>query len=294
MSTPRVSIIIPTRDRPHAIRACLAALGRLRTDASDFEAIVVDDGSRIPVTPAFAPHGCDLQLTVLRRDGRGPAAARNAGAAVARGMYLAFTDDDCTPDPDWLDALVRRLEACPDAMVGGRTINALDSNPFAEASQQLVSFFYDRYTGEEGSPRFLTSNNLALAAVRFRALGGFDAAFPLAAGEDRDFGERWTEAGGRILLAPEAVVHHAHPLTPRSFWDQHFRYGRGAYQLRRRARRRTSVGVRFEPISFYGALVTYPLQRAPTRRALTSSALLFIAQVANTCGYAWEALAERP
>ena len=75
------------------------------------------------------------------------------------------------------------------------------------------------------------ANNLALPEDRFRAIGGFDTIFPLAASEDREFCDRWLHHGFQMTYAPEAVVYHARALTFRSFWRQHFKYGRGAFHF---------------------------------------------------------------
>src|SRR5439155_20394909 len=97
---PSVSIVGPVRDRPAQLAACLASLDALRHPGRRPEVIVVDDGS----APAAAvPAG--VRLVRLPRS-LGPAAARNAGAAVSGSALLAFLDSDCTAEPGWLEALV--------------------------------------------------------------------------------------------------------------------------------------------------------------------------------------------
>ena len=89
----------------------------------------------------------------------GPARARNLGARAARGRLLAFTDDDCRPEPGWLAALEAALAARPGAMVGGRVTNLLADNPFAEASQLVTDIVYAHYNAGPGDARFVASNN---------------------------------------------------------------------------------------------------------------------------------------
>jgi hypothetical protein len=60
---------------------------------------------------------------------------------------------------------------------GPSTINALPDNPYATASQEIIDVVYRYYNAEAGQARFFTSNNLALSAEGFRAIGGFDPAF---------------------------------------------------------------------------------------------------------------------
>jgi GT2 family glycosyltransferase len=288
---PTFSIVIPTYRRPERLAACLAALARLDYPRERFEVIVVDDGSGAPPAALVAAQAGRLTVTLVEAVHAGPAAARNAGAARARGDYLAFTDDDCAPDPGWLRALARAATSAPGQMLGGRTVNALADNLWAAASQVLVEYLYAYYNSGAagtGEARFFTSNNLALPADDFRALGGFDGRFPLAAGEDRDLCDRWLAAGHRMTYAPAAVVRHAHALTPRRFWRQHLTYGRGAWRFHRGRAERGRGRLRLETIGFYAGLVRFPFGRARGWRAAALAALLIVSQAANAAGFALE------
>src|SRR6266542_2885494 len=85
----------------------------------------------------------------------------SAGATRARGKYLAFTDDDCLPAPDWLQALTVRFDRPPDHLVGGRIINALPENPYSTAAQLLIDYMYARDNSDRHHANFFASNNLA-------------------------------------------------------------------------------------------------------------------------------------
>jgi glycosyltransferase involved in cell wall biosynthesis len=285
---PTFSILLPTRGRPQRLRACLEALAAQEFPPLDFEVIVVDDGGSDFPEDVAAGAGRGLNLTVLRQAHAGPAAARNRGAAAARGRFLAFTDDDCAPSPQWLASLAQRFSAAPDQVIGGKISNALPGNIYSTGSQLLIDYLYSYYNADAGAARFLTSNNLAVPAEGFRALGGFDPGFPLAAGEDRDFCDRWAQRGGRMTYAPEALVDHAHELSLASFWGQHFRYGRGAYFFHRARERRGQGPVRVEPLSFYLKLLRYPFSRARGPRAVAISALFALSQLSNTAGFFWQ------
>src|SRR5581483_8385630 len=95
----------------------------------------------------------------------------------------------------------------------------------------------------------------------FRALGGFDASFPMAAAEDRELCERWQSRGGCLVYADEAVVYHAHRLTLARYARQHFGYGRGAVHLHRARHKQGESQPRLEPMRFYRDLVHYPIAR---------------------------------
>jgi GT2 family glycosyltransferase len=167
---------------------------------------------------------------------RGPAAARNAGAKRAKGIFLVFTDDDCMPNSDWLQKLAARCAETPNRLIGGRTLNALHSNVYSTVSQAILDIVYSYYNSVPNQARFFASNNQAIPLAGFSELNGFDPNFN--ASEDRDLCDRWLHCGYRMTYAPEAIVRHAHALTLPGFCRQHFNYGRGAFRFyQRRARR---------------------------------------------------------
>ncbi len=133
-----ISVIIPTLSRPGLLTQCLEALARQTYPRERFEVIVADDGSPEPVIGVVDAFRHRLDVTYLQLPHAGPGAARNAGAAPARGDLLAFTDDDCEPEPGWLDALAGRFAANSNVGVGGRVVNALPANIYSETSQLLV------------------------------------------------------------------------------------------------------------------------------------------------------------
>lgn len=115
------SIIIPTYGRPDQLRNCLDTLVEVDPPGDGFEVIVVDDGTPEPLEPQLKPWRDRLEVTVLRQENAGPGPARNLGLTAARGRFVAFTDDDCLIDREWLRALESALEEHPEALIGGRT-----------------------------------------------------------------------------------------------------------------------------------------------------------------------------
>jgi GT2 family glycosyltransferase len=290
MARPTFSIVVPTHARLGQLAACLSALAQLNYSRDEFEVIVVDDGS--PLLPMEIVHRFADQMAVrlIAQTRAGPAAARNAGAANATGDYLAFTDDDCTPDPNWLHALAAALKSWPDIGVGGQTINALPENPYSAASQSLVDYLYQQWN-TDSAPRFFTSNNFAVPAAGFNDIGGFDPRFPFAAGEDRDLCDRWLARGFRLAYAPEAIVCHSHALTLHSFWRQHFNYGRGAYHFRRLRSQRNKRPINLESTAFYLKLISSPFADAWRKGSGWPVAMLrVLSQAANTAGFIRESL----
>ena len=284
LMTPFFSIIVPTHGRDAALHRCLEALDRLDYPPERYEIIVVYDGD----SPAQPPTLENRPLQILSQPKSGPAAARNRGAAQAEGEYLAFTDDDCFPAADWLHQLSAALEKFPERMVGGRIINALPDNNYAAATQLLVDFLYEQYNPDPLQAQFFNANNMALKRDLFITLGGFDARFSLPAGEDRELCRRWLHTGRRMFYQPAAVVHHAHPLTPARFWQQHLNYGRGAFHFRHLQARQQNSRLKLESASFYLNLLRYPFRQTNGRAAPHLFPLFLIMQTANTFGFLQE------
>ena len=190
----RFSVVIATHGRPEVLLRSIESFRAQSFPPENFEIIVVDDGSPEPVAPLLDRLQGHLCLRVIRQSNQGPAAARNQGLKEARGAYIAFTDDDCCPDPQWLTELSSAFSRHPSAAVGGLTVNSLGKNRYASASQMLIDFLYGYYAGRSAGHAFFTSNNLAFPAGALRGLGGFDTRFRLAAGEHRECRKYWLMA----------------------------------------------------------------------------------------------------
>src|SRR5437879_3868866 len=116
---PLFSIVVPTHNRPGQLVGCMQALAHLNYPKDCFDVIVVDDGGETRPDEVVASFRDQLDVTLFRQPHAGPATARNTGAMKGRGTFLAFTDDDCRPAPDWLKALAIRLSKNPDWVIGG-------------------------------------------------------------------------------------------------------------------------------------------------------------------------------
>lgn len=285
---PAFSVVVPTYSRPGPLAGCLQALRAQDYPHDRFEVVVVEDGGDHPSTSAVV-RDSGLGARLIRKPNGGPASARNAGAAAAGGEFLAFTDDDCQPAPGWLKGFAAALRETPGDLWGGETVNQVSESVYAAASQQLLDFLREYYTDEAGSLRFVPSNNMALCRTLFEEIGGFDESFPLAAGEDREFCDRWRERSRRIRFAPAAKVGHYHRMGYREFIRQHFQYGRGAHHFHQSLSRRGRDAVRIEPLGFYQKMLAYPFRdgRGMGRQTI-ASALIAGSQTANAAGFLWE------
>ena len=201
-------MIIPTRGRPVSAARALRALARQDLAARDFEVVIVDDGDGEPAIAGEAPPG--LVVRLLRNQGRGAAAARNTGAAVASAPLLLFLDDDIEASP----ALVREhLEAR--RLGASLSVGYLPARPTEATGFFAVTlrnwweamFAEMRQPGHRFTFRDVLTGNCAVDAGLFCRAGGFDTS--LACHEDYEFGLRALRAGARIVFCGAAEgIHH--------------------------------------------------------------------------------------
>lgn len=180
------------------LEACLAQ------DYPDYEVIVVDDGS----SDATSTIASSLEgVQYHRQSNGGPAKARNAGARLATGDILTYTDADCIPRPDWL----RHLVDCftDDVTAAGGTYAAANAESrLARIIQAEIAMRHRQFSVDVD---FLGSFNVAYRRSEFEVLNGFDETYRSASGEDNDLSYRLADRGGRLVFTPHAVVEHFHP-----------------------------------------------------------------------------------
>lgn len=287
------SIIIPTWNRWSKLRTCIEVLDQLDYPKSHYEVIVVDDGSEPEIDPCQVLAGINCKIRVVRQEHSGPATARNLGATVAVKQYLAFTDDDCRPQKNWLRVLEDELSKAPGSAVCGRTVNGLGRQFWAEASQVLLDYLFENFNYNSRQAGFFISNNLVIPASDFSEIGGFDVRFPLAAAEDRELCDRWLRLGLALAYVKEAVVEHFHDLSLGGFLRQHFNYGRGAWIYHQIRVKDTPQMPAPESRRFYSRLLRFPFERfKPIKSALLGGALI-LSQIANTAGFLRQAASSK-
>lgn len=293
MSDVVASVVVPTYGRPRQLSDCLEALAA-QTFREPWEVVVVDDGSPEPVGGVPVALAGRFPIRAIRQENAGPAAARNRGVREARGEFIAFTDDDCLPEPGWLGQLVEAARARPGALVGGTSVNGLTRDLFASTSQLIIDLVYEHFNADPEEAYFLTSNNMLCSREQFLTLGGFDTGFPRAGAEDRDFCDRWRTSGWRMAWHPAARIEHRHSQSLRKFLDLHYRYGRGAHRYQAARRERQSGSMR-EDLGFHASLPRRVWRRLPVTKnpvqALGMLAALGMWQVANAVGFAVESRA---
>ncbi len=222
----RVSVVVCTRNGVRTLGECLGGLARVRY--GDYEVIVVDDGSDggiAEICEGFAG------VRYVRQEAAGLAMARNTGAAVATGGIIAYTDDDCVPDEDWLNFLVRAFADPAVGAAGGpnvppAAVNAVQASVIAAPGGPAHVLTGDR------EAEHLPGCNLAVRREAFAAVGGFRAEYH-AAGDDVDFCWRLLEAGWRLEYVAAAMVWHYRRFTARAYLRQQWGYGKAEALLMR-------------------------------------------------------------
>src|SRR4051812_33365852 len=225
--TPTVSVVVAAYQAQGSIDDCVRSLLALRYPADRLEVLVVDNGSADGTAAAVRRHGGRVRL--LHEPRRGAGAARNAGLAQAGGDVVAFTDADCTVDPDWLRHLVEPLDDPQVGIVGG-TIRA---RPGANQVERFGDWIHDHGRAiERVRPPYAITMNWASPRAVVERIGGFDEWFIRA--QDTDLSFRMVKAGYRLVYAPGAVVYHHNESTLGGLFHEGFVHGFHSIRLRKR------------------------------------------------------------
>jgi GT2 family glycosyltransferase len=196
VSAPEVSVVVPSHARPARLARLLDALHAQTLARERFEVVVVHDYEH-DVEHAVAPRA--LRIAPAQR---GPARQRNLGWRAASAPLIAFTDDDCRPEPAWLERLLVAARAHPGAIVQGAT------SPDPEERGALASP-YARTISVDPPGRFAQTCNILYPRAVLESVGGFDERLPAPAGEDTDLALRARAGGALYVGAADARVFHA-------------------------------------------------------------------------------------
>lgn len=211
MSSPSVSVIVPTRNRASLLRRCLHSLLAQDCPEDLYEVIVVDDGSTDD-TPGMVAELCSARLRYIRQPPLGMVQARMRGVSESRGSVICFIDDDARAEPSWLAALTRVFETEDVGMVGGRVRPA----PADAVVTRIDELGRLRWSGFDVDPaadltgvEFVIGANMGIRASALDSVGGFDAGFDgTALREETDLCVRVRRKGWRIMFEPRAAVDH--------------------------------------------------------------------------------------
>lgn len=196
----------------------------------------MDDGSTdqtAAVVKAFAG------VRLIVQSNAGPAAARNRGAREAQGSIILFTDDDCVPQPDWMDQMLapfRDLE-----VVGVKGTYRTRQSRLVARFVQLE--YEDRYrlVAREKDIDFIDTYSAAFRRECFLEMSGYDTSFPVACAEDVELSYRMSARGWKMRFAPNAIVYHSHPDKLSSYLRKKYKF---AYWRMLAVRKNPAKGVK--------------------------------------------------
>ena len=204
------SVIIAAYNRKDLLATCLRCLDAQDHPASDFEVIVVDDGSTDGSVELARSWPARYKLRCIAAAHQGPGPARNLGVTEATGEIVIFLDSDAFASPRFVSEHVKsHRQACCPVFVDGPAVNI--SGPETLANPPFISWeiraqaFLDFF----GTP--FVSVNVSCPRSAFLRVGGFDARFGKAYGyEDTELGVRLRLSGlGNLRNRRAYVLHHS-------------------------------------------------------------------------------------
>jgi GT2 family glycosyltransferase len=204
---PEVTVAVPSHERPLRLRWLLNALEEQDLEPDRWELVVVHDSRGDETERLLDTHPIADRVTLHRRrlePGTGkPARQRNIAWHLGAAPLVAFTDDDCRPEPGWLRALLEVADRRPGAIVQGAT----RPDPF---EVDLLAAPHSRSLEEADPPgRFGQTANILYPRAVLERLDGFDERFAQAGGEDTDLLWRAVELEVPLVGEPAAIVNHA-------------------------------------------------------------------------------------
>lgn len=212
-----VSLVIPTFNGASRIGSCLSSLQEFAP--KHLEIVVVDDGStdNLPDVVAQFP-----RVRLITQTNAGPAAARNRGAIETSGEILLFTDDDCVPTSNWVDAMLRPFQESD--VVGAKGV-------YRSTQKRLIARFVqteyeDKYRIMQAHSQidFIDTYSAGYRRDRFLEMDGYDTSFPVACAEDVELSYRMSARGWKMKFAPDAVVYHTHPDTLSTYLKKKYKF----------------------------------------------------------------------
>jgi glycosyltransferase involved in cell wall biosynthesis len=212
------SIVIPTFNGASRIGSCLDSLVK-QTTRRDVEILVVDDGSTDNTASVVSSYS---SVRLITQANAGPAAARNRGALEAQGKILLFTDDDCVPMPDWLEAMLGPFK--DPGVVGAKGVYRTNQKSLAGRFVQIE--YEDKYRLMAGLANidFIDTYSAGFRRERFLEMTGYDTSFPVACAEDIELSYRMSARGWKMKFVPAAIVYHTHPSTFSSYLKKKYKF----------------------------------------------------------------------
>lgn len=219
MTTPEISVVVPTYNRSQLLERALLSLFSQQTDLS-FEIIVVDNNSSdaTPATVESLIAKSHVPLRLVREPRQGNAYARNTGIDHARAPVVAFLDDDVVAGENWISTIKATFDRAPQiSFVGGRILPQWENDPPSWltpahwAPLALLDYGSEEKMIAGATPSGLLTANIAIRTSVFDEVGRFSPDLQRVKGgigsmEDHEFLLRMCRGGKTGLYVPELIT----------------------------------------------------------------------------------------
>ena len=220
MKPPDISVVVCTYNRAALLREALRSLFAQKAEDFSYEIIIIDNNSAddTPATVDLLKSQSSVPLRYVCESQQGNAFARNAGVEQAEASIIAFLDDDCTADENWLTTIECAFDRDPELdFVGGRVLPVWEGDPPSWLSTAhwaplaLLDYGTETLNIEGQTPRGLLTANIAIRKEVFDELGGFLPSLQRVKGsigsmEDHEFLMRICRSGKRGLYLPDLIT----------------------------------------------------------------------------------------
>ena len=216
--SPLISVVIPAHNVAETLDPCLKALESQTLTGGRYEVIVVDDGSTDATAEIARRHE---SVVLLCQPHKGAAAARNLGARQARGAIILFTDADCVPSPDWIEAMSAPFADDQVTGVGG----VIRTRQRGLVPRFIQLEYDDRYEkiAKHPSIDLISTGTAGFRRDLFLESGGFRE--DLLGAEDAELSFRLASGGHKMVFVPQATVYHSHPESLLEYAWRKYTYG---------------------------------------------------------------------
>ena len=230
---PRITVVIPTRNRAPLLERSLKSLARQTLPAREFEVVVVDDGSETNEAETLCNTlTLEVELEYIRLPPSGNAAAKNAGVDAAHADIVLFFDDDDIAADDLLEkhiAFHLRHPAREVAVLGltqwSSDLRITPVMHFVTDIAQLLFAYKGLHHGQRLDFTYFWAGRSSCKKEMLTSFGRFDARFPSII-EDVELGFRLATAGLTVVFDRNARSYMARPVTFEDFCGRSERQGR--------------------------------------------------------------------